>query len=259
MIGIYMIRNLINDKKYIGQSVDIERRFKEHKNRMFYTEYETCFYRALKKYGIENFSFEILEICKKEEMDEKEKEYIQKFKTYVKENGYNFTTGGKGYSGEFTEEHKQKLAASKTGVKNPLYNKTPSKETLLKRSLALKGKKKPDSFKEKMSIIHKGKIISEETREKLRNANLGKKHSEETKEKMRGRTFVHSEEAKEKIKEKLSKPRLQYTLENVFIKEFSSAKQAQEETHINEKNISACCNNKRKSAGGYIWKFKTGG
>lgn len=50
---------------------------------------------------------------------------------------------------------------------------------------------------------------------------------------------------------------LQYDLNNTFIKEFVSISDAERETKIRHSNISECCNNKRKRAGKFIWKFKT--
>lgn len=68
MIGVYKFTNKINGKAYIGQSVDIFQRVKDHEHRAFINypsnrEYNKSFYRALRKYGMENFDFEILEIC----------------------------------------------------------------------------------------------------------------------------------------------------------------------------------------------------
>lgn len=53
-----------------------------------------------------------------------------------------------------------------------------------------------------------------------------------------------------------SKPVLQYTLDMVFIKEYPSATEAFRQTGISQGNISMCCRCERKSAGGYIWKYK---
>lgn len=64
MIGIYKITNKINGKCYIGQSNDIERRWKEHKNSFSnpnVSDYESKKNRAFRKYGIENFDFQVLE------------------------------------------------------------------------------------------------------------------------------------------------------------------------------------------------------
>lgn len=93
MIGIYKITNLINNKSYIGQSVDIQRRWSRHRNyNLFQTDYPL--YRAFEKYGIKNFNFEVLEECSIQELDSKEIMYIQHYDSY--NNGYNQTTGGQG-------------------------------------------------------------------------------------------------------------------------------------------------------------------
>lgn len=83
LIGIYKIENLINGKIYIGQSIDIERRWKEHCSKN-----KSLIGRAITKFGQENFSFEILEECEKNSLNKKEIFYIQKFNSLVP-NGYN--------------------------------------------------------------------------------------------------------------------------------------------------------------------------
>ena len=94
--GIYKITNLINDKSYIGQSIHIEERWRKHRN--YPSEYsEYPLYRAFRKYGLENFSFEILEYCQENELNEKEKYYISLYQTFGQ--GYNQTEGGEGASG----------------------------------------------------------------------------------------------------------------------------------------------------------------
>lgn len=97
MIGIYKFTNKQNGKSYIGQSVDISQRIKDHEQRAFNNypsnkEYEKSFYRALRKYGINNFDFEILELCDKNKLNEREKYYIELYDSY--KNGYNETLGG---------------------------------------------------------------------------------------------------------------------------------------------------------------------
>lgn len=84
MIGIYKIENLINHKVYIGQSIHIERRWKEH----CFPSASSIISKAIKKYGKENFSFQIIEECLEEELDEKEIYYIKQFDCIVP-NGYN--------------------------------------------------------------------------------------------------------------------------------------------------------------------------
>lgn len=85
-IGIYKIENLINHKKYIGQSVHIERRFQEHCQ----PSTNSLISKAIKEFGKENFSFEIIEECKVEELNQKERYYINFYNSLVP-NGYNVT------------------------------------------------------------------------------------------------------------------------------------------------------------------------
>lgn len=106
MVGIYKITNLINQKAYIGQSVDIKSRFTDHRSNAFNPncrEYEKLLYRAFRKYGIENFSFEILEICEIRELNEKEKYYVELYDTFY--NGYNATLGGDYFLDNSGENH----------------------------------------------------------------------------------------------------------------------------------------------------------
>lgn len=112
MVGIYKIENLINHKIYIGQSNNIERRFKEHctkwKNSRIPVDY------AIYKYGKENFSFKVIEECSIDDLNEKEQYWIEYYKSYL--NGYNCNLGGEQQSiGSFngraklTEEEVKKI------------------------------------------------------------------------------------------------------------------------------------------------------
>lgn len=94
MIGIYLITNKLNNKCYVGQSVDIARRWRQHREAASHGE--TPLYKAIQKYGIENFEFSILEECLKEELDCKEIQYIERYNSYFE--GYNQTKGGDQYS-----------------------------------------------------------------------------------------------------------------------------------------------------------------
>ena len=93
-IGIYMITNKINNKKYIGQSIRIETRWREHRNSYLRNDKNTHLYNAMKKYGLENFDFIILEECKKEELNNREKYWIDFYQTTDRNKGYNATSGG---------------------------------------------------------------------------------------------------------------------------------------------------------------------
>jgi group I intron endonuclease len=84
MIGIYAIKNIINNKMYIGQSLDIEKRFNMHifnsENKSNKKIYNYHLYKAFRKFGLENFKFIILEECLKNELLEKEILYYNIYK-----------------------------------------------------------------------------------------------------------------------------------------------------------------------------------
>lgn len=95
MTGIYKITNQINGKAYIGQSVNIGKRWTAHRGKPFEVgcdEYETPLYRAIRKYGLDNFSFEVLEECKVDQLNAREKYWIGYYDTFF--SGYNQGIGG---------------------------------------------------------------------------------------------------------------------------------------------------------------------
>lgn len=105
MIGIYKITNKLNNHSYIGLSTKLEERWKYHQT-PYNQERESnkTLYKAFAKYGIENFTFEILEECSIKELGEREKYYIAKYDTY--HNGYNMTSGGEDNVGDAHPRHK---------------------------------------------------------------------------------------------------------------------------------------------------------
>lgn len=95
MCGIYKITNLINKKVYIGQSTNIHKRMIQHKNRYVRekcSEYNSELYKDMREFGINNFTFEIIEECPKDELNLKEIYWIKYYSAY--ECGYNKNEGG---------------------------------------------------------------------------------------------------------------------------------------------------------------------
>lgn len=93
MPNIYIIKNKINDKVYIGQTINkIETRFINHK--MASRIEDTKFYRAIRKYGEDNFYIELLEEVDINSLNEREQYWINFYDSY--NNGYNSTLGGDG-------------------------------------------------------------------------------------------------------------------------------------------------------------------
>lgn len=108
--GIYKITNLVNGKSYIGQSIDINRRWRNEKSSAFNIDsngYNSLLSQAFRKYGIDNFSFEILEECAVSELNEKEIYYISFYNSYFQ--GYNATTGGQGTMNGVSKISKEQL------------------------------------------------------------------------------------------------------------------------------------------------------
>ena len=98
--GVYKWENRINHKCYIGQSIDVNKRLAHHFSNIKNNRYDNPLYRAIKKYGLENFDVTIREVLEasdvlKSKLDEKEVYYINKYNSYGK-NGYNQTLGGDG-------------------------------------------------------------------------------------------------------------------------------------------------------------------
>ena len=117
--GIYKITNKINDKIYIGLSVDIEDRWYEHRRDLNAQKHKNRhLQRAWNKYGEDNFIFEIIIECSEEELRDKEKFYINYYDSY--HNGYNMTLGGDGTIGRFHSlETRKKISESNKGRKCP--------------------------------------------------------------------------------------------------------------------------------------------
>lgn len=115
-IGIYCIKNKINNKVYIGLSKNLERRKIQHISclRGGY-HFNTKLQNAFNKYGEENFEWSILEYTDLDSLSDKEVYYIKKFNSVEK--GYNIENGGL-YNKEISEETKQKLSNSRIGSKN---------------------------------------------------------------------------------------------------------------------------------------------
>ena len=191
---VYKITNTVNQKHYIGISIHepesnrIRKHLAGHGSRVLAS--------AVKKYGRDAFTYEILEEnVFTELLPDLEVAYIAKFST-IAPKGYNLTLGGDGIQGlKHTEESREKMSLAHLG-------KTISKETREKIGAANRGKIYSQETREKISnALRSRPPYSQETREKIGAASRGKSLSKEHREKIsranRGRT--HSQETCEKI------------------------------------------------------------
>ena len=125
---VYVLTNNINDKKYVGITSQKPEKRWNHGNGYRDTTYIG---RAIKKYGWENFSHEILyENISAKEAQDYEVELIEKYKTLDSKFGYNIQPGGNlsNLGVKMSEENRQKLSERSKGEKNYFYKNPPTKE-----------------------------------------------------------------------------------------------------------------------------------
>lgn len=233
--GIYKITNNLNHHFYIGQSIHVQKRWKEHRrtfneNKMTTTVLQKAFH----KYGFENFSFEIIEECEPDKLNEREIFYIATLKPE-----YNMNEGGTGNKGYVVTDE-------------------------IKRVLSNYGRKQWDSYdtetrnriiKNQLTGPRKGKHRSEETKKLL---------SEKTKAYFR-RVGGMSEEQKQKISathkgkkrpndERNFKPVMGVSKNGITVY-FPSGKYAAFILDINSSALYHCVAGHRPTAGGFTWKY----
>jgi group I intron endonuclease len=131
---IYMLRNKINGKLYIGQTVrDINERLREYRKAASRKNSRQAIYLAINKHGWSNFNAFVLDrASSQEELDALEQYWISHYNC-VAPNGYNLTTGGRG-NGHLSSETKQKISRSKKGCR-------PSPEAIAKGVASNTGRK----------------------------------------------------------------------------------------------------------------------
>lgn len=125
MYGIYKITNLINNKSYIGKSSDISSRWEYHKERYCDDkDWNKSLYSAFRKYGLNNFSFEIVEEMSEEYYNKfsnnREEYWILYYDTLIE--GYNETSGGDGGHNEKALSKTRKLTLDEVRHIRQLYN-----------------------------------------------------------------------------------------------------------------------------------------
>ena len=123
--GIYMVKNILNDKVYIGKSIDIIKRWRKHKSDLNNNIHDNKHLQsAWNKYGQQCFSFSIVEECSEDKLNDRETYYIKFYHSCDDLYGYNMTFGGDGCVP--TDEIRQKMS---NAAKNrpPISEKTREK------------------------------------------------------------------------------------------------------------------------------------
>ena len=173
--GIYMWTNLLTGDMYIGQSIDLSKRFRKYFTISYIkSRKELIISRALIKYGYDNFSVSILEYCDRCDLTAREQHYLDKFNPQ-----YNILKIA-GSSLGFKQSEETRLKISKalkgiyTGDKSALFGRFHTEETKKRMSLSKAGENNP---------LY-GKTHNENAKELMRQRALNRKHSCETKDKM---------------------------------------------------------------------------
>jgi group I intron endonuclease len=178
--GIYQILNTVTDKCYVGSSIDIRNRWKQHnKNLRHLNHHSIKLQRAWNKYGPDVWEWNILQECEESRLVELESFWQAKLNSY--HSGYDSTL--------ITFENGKAIRRHSEETKARL-RKPKSEETKLKMSLAAKNRVVSEETREK----HRNKVVSEETREKCRKKTI----SEETRKKISIASKNQSRESREK-------------------------------------------------------------
>lgn len=253
---IYLITNKVNNKKYIGQAIDYQQRWKGHINDarkdLRKNKTNSLLNNAINKYGPDSFKLELIEDeIPEENIDFKEAFYINKYNTFFKNGvGYNMTLGGQGIHGyKHTDETKSLLSD---------YSLSWWK-TLKEDDDKYKGFCKSRGYK------HRGWKPSDETLQRMkdsayeRNGELnpfyGKNHTKETKQhlsEIKSIAISMVDKNGDVIREfKSGKEASKYIIEN---KEMFVNVSTNSVTIINSR-INKVLQGKAKTAYGYIWKY----
>lgn len=279
-IGIYCIINSINGKKYIGKSINIEKRWRHHKAVLCSANcaknINKHLWGAVKQYGFANFKFIILDEFLEHDhilLSKLESAYIKIFEVLNPEFGYNLTA--ETFSGK-TPSAESRLKMSISGKLRP----PRSEETGRKISEALRGKPKTQEHCDKLSKAFLGRTgykHTQEAKDKISKSklgaknysygkkarNFGMKHTEESKLKMSlsqtGRKASEETKQKQSIARKGNRNRErfayeQYLLTGELINVWSCKREIEENTSFHTGHISEVCNGHSKTHGGFVWK-----
>ena len=225
MIGIYKIENIINHKKYIGQSVDIVKRWQYHKA-IYKTLDHSKLYASMRKYGLDNFSFEILEECTIDKLNEREIYWIDYYNTY--KNGYNSTPGG----------HVGPVKAVDQYDLQGHYIATYASMRLAANMLQLNENNLSNCLANK---------------QKSYGGYLWTFNGEPAPQEYIDNRIGHTTSSNKRTIQ-------QYTKENIYLNEYESAHEAARQIGKPKcaNHITECCQGKRKTCEGYKWKYSEG-
>lgn len=256
--GIYKITCLKSSKIYVGQAIDIEDRWKTHIQCLNRNKHHNIhLQRAWNKYGKSNFTFEIIEICEQQKLNDREIYWIKELDSF--KNGYNRTAGGGGTLGrKYTDEERARIS----GVNGHFYGKK-HKDGWLEMVISASNEKtsKPvlQINSEDGRVIKRYSSISEASRIFNCSVNAIRLCAEGVNKRTGGYYWILEEnynsfEFKPFVNNSIRKV-CQIDFESgKLLNIFDSLEIASKQVNTVSSNITACCNGKQKSCCGYFWK-----
>lgn len=249
MIGIYKITNP-KGRIYIGQSINLEARQKIYARRG--CKNQVRLYASLVKYGFSEHIFEIIEECKVEDLNIRERHW-QDFYEVLGEGGLNCKlTGTDSKSGHYSEEAKKKISDSNTAFyQTPKGKESKARQVSNTDYAAFQERRVANTDYAAIVAKKDFKAIVAKVNYKANAAKVDYVAKAANTDFV-ARTANTDYIAKAK---KYMKPILQYKKDGTFIKEWSSAKEAGESLQIRSSDITACCRGRQKTSGKFIWKY----
>lgn len=219
--GIYTITNVVNNKKYVGYSRDVSNRLYKHKCNLVENKHDNDYLqKAFNKYGLNNFNFELLVICKEEYLESEENYWCNILDTHNRKYGYNIQPT------------------------SPLGNTKMSEESKEKIRKALTGKPKSAEHIKKMKEYGVAHMFTPEAIAKRVAKRVGKKI-----------TYEHWIKCKENGG--IRHPVLQYSITGKFLAEYPTMIDAAKKNGISRRTIGNYCMGRGFSARTkYIWRYK---
>lgn len=228
--GIYKITNIISEEFYIGCSKNLQERCRVHIINSRMKNPPNIFYKEIKKIGVDNFKFEVLEIVEDcNILFEREIYWIAKIKPR-----YNHNKGGLGNVGLKLKES-VRLKLKEKGIAQ--WNSKTEEQKILQIKNNLTGPKE-------------GYVMPEEQKQRLRELQIGKKWTESQREKV---------SATQKISMKGNKngnKKVSSMINGVVIKTYNSLVEASKDINRHPSTITGVLKGKRKHAGGFEWKYE---
>lgn len=260
MVGIYKIENP-KGRVYIGQSKDIEVRWKDYKS--LRCKGQRKLYYSLSKYGIDAHIFSIQEECELSVLNERER-YWQEYYN-VLEGGLNLEINkATGERKLISEETRQRMSAAQKGK---------ALSDITKEKISISGKareyKHTDLAREAISNALKKRIRKEETTKKIVAKNKGQKRTDQARQRM-SEAKIGNKDSEQvrlrksqaaKTKKNAGNPHSrksvgQYSKDGVLLKNWNSISEAAKEFNTSVANISAAIKTNRLRVG-YFWKILT--